>query len=357
MPKPLLYVTNLFLIAVIIISFPACKKNTITETQKTFNSSGLVRFKDQVFSESQIFTQFDFLYRDSLLHYAPLDSMKENLRYDFFCPNFDVDTMPKRPLLIWIHGGSGYIGDKVTDRPVGIDMARYGFAVITMNYRLNPWLPIRKADNTLTQKELYETIYRQVQDIRFLIRHAKHKASTDPVPRVDTNLVFIAGLSQGGIISLNAAYFDDSEVNPIIDQTVLGILDHGPSFFNGIHSKVNAVASFAGAIVDMSIIQPNDVPAILIHSTGDNVVPIDCGLESAFRLIEVCGGRAVANRLTELGIPNALKVFNDPFMPSPPALYTHGNVVLNPQNPFSGDLNPDGVRFMMENLFYGFLNQ
>lgn len=46
--------------------------------------------------------------------------------------------VPELPLVIYIHGGGLVLGDKMMSRGICLEMARRGFLVFTMNYRLAP---------------------------------------------------------------------------------------------------------------------------------------------------------------------------------------------------------------------------
>lgn len=350
-----------FIWTAFILILCSCKKSINETTKNLYNRKVVtgntvlssIRFKNQIFTSNQLFIQNDILYRDSILDFSPGDSIHRNLKLDLYMPSSAHDTMSKRPLIIWIHGGGFVEGDKMFDTEACIDFAKYGYVVASINYRLNPFLISKKQNNTLTAKEIFETIYRAIQDARFAVRFSK-KNSNAIAAKVDTNRIFVAGLSAGEVTALHVAYLDDDEISlPNIDQSILGQLDFGGASF-GTSSKIAAVISFSGGLTDLEVIHSGNIPAICLHSTGDNMLSIDCGLDGPFKLITTCGGRVIANKLNSLNIPNAFKQFNDPYSPSPPATLTHGSVVKIPNDPTNGQLNPVGVQFTMDNLFYGY---
>ena len=51
---------------------------------------------------------------------------------DVYVP--DVSTLP-RPVMVWIHGGGWYSGDK--SAPPGLGMLLRGYVVVSINYRLS----------------------------------------------------------------------------------------------------------------------------------------------------------------------------------------------------------------------------
>lgn len=310
------------------------------------------RFRDYVFAAADISVETDILYRDSLTDYASGDSISRNLRYDLYGAVPTLDTMQSRPLIVWMHPGSGYTGDKANERATCVNFARYGYAVAAINYRLNRWLPLKP---NLTQKEVVETLYREVQDARFLIRSVRHRAAANTGFRIDTNRIFLAGFSQGGVIALNTTYLDDGEIGGTVDQIALGQLNYGGASFGGARALPTAAVSFAGALLNLNTLQgPEIPPAIFIHSTGDNLVPIDCGLEGQYKLVSVCGGRAVANRLNQMGVPNDFRQYNDVFNATPPAPFSHGNLTEDPRNLNDNRINPTAMAFTMESLYFRF---
>ena len=117
---------------------------------------------------------------------------KEDLNMDLYYPN--EPTPLARPLLVLIHGGAFYNGDKqsVGFPEMGQHFAQRGFVVASINYRLG-FRP--------TGKSIDRAGYRAVQDahaaLRFLISRADEF-------QIDTNNIFVAGTSAGAITALNA---------------------------------------------------------------------------------------------------------------------------------------------------------
>jgi acetyl esterase/lipase len=250
-----------------------------------------------------------------------------------------------------VHGGSFYQGSKSSNIDVCQTFAQHGYAVASIDYRLDTSFQYKINTNTLLPQEFFVALYRSVQDTRFAIRYLKQSYISN-LGRIDTNRIFLTGISAGAITALHTAYLDDNEIPPsFINQTLLGKLDYNST--SGIipaSAAFTTAIAFAGALVSPEIIQPGNTPAICLHSTGDNLVFIDYGY-GLFQSIPLYGGREVIKKLTALQIPNAFKRFDDRYNPAPPYPYTHGSLAKAGTN---DQLNPEGIQFVTDNLFYAF---
>lgn len=63
---------------------------------------------------------------------------KEASLLDVYIPEDKFDRSEKLPVLVNVHGGGYFYGDKELYRFYCMEMARYGFAVVNFNYRLSP---------------------------------------------------------------------------------------------------------------------------------------------------------------------------------------------------------------------------
>lgn len=174
----------------------------------------------------------------------------ETLLLDIYTPP-QTDTETKRPVIIWIHGGSFVIGDKTSYEGLCIDYAKRGYVAITINYRL--------ADHevTKTDPEAPAIIQMAKADALAAVRWARANAATYGI---NANAIVVAGHSAGAVTALYAAY--DTE-------------DVGASGNPGVSSLVKAAVSVAGAIMPdrQNTIGPSDPPSILLHGELDTTVP------------------------------------------------------------------------------------
>ena len=93
--------------------------NTSTQDTTAVDTSNL----DQGILEGEVRKNLD-------LYYTTVNGKKIYL--DLYRP---VDISQKLPLVIWIHGGGWQAGDKANGQ--GKEIASYGFAVASINYRLS----------------------------------------------------------------------------------------------------------------------------------------------------------------------------------------------------------------------------
>lgn len=104
------------------------------------------------------------------------------------------------PLLLLIHGGAFYNGDKrsLGFPEMGEHFAKRGYVVASINYRLGFWPWCQAVDRAG---------YRAVQDanaaVRYLLSH-KEELNIDP------DNIFVAGSSAGAITALNLAFMDEN---------------------------------------------------------------------------------------------------------------------------------------------------
>ena len=191
--------------------------------------------------------------------------MKElELTMDVYLPN--DNRQASRPLLVLIHGGSFFIGDK-TDSGFPAwarAFASMGYVVASVNYRLGFKIgldiaPVKQAG------------FRGVQDVDAAIRYLIHHQDTYAV---DPNRVFVAGTSAGGITALNVAFMRDENIPSSVKKEG-GIKSVNPEMMESY--TVRAVGNMWGAVNDLSIFGNASSSVISFHSIGDPIVPFGKG--------------------------------------------------------------------------------
>lgn len=234
------------------------------------------------------------------------------LKMDVYTP---VCSEPiRRPLLLLIHGGSFFNGDK---KSIGYaewaeHFASKGYVVASINYRLG-FVPSGK-------RQLERAGYRAVQDARAAIFYLLHHSNEYPI---DPNLLFVGGSSAGGITALNVAFMNDrfrprSAYEP--KKKDLGSVDAIADLSHGVTSfRVNAVVNMWGAIHDLRMLEDNDAlnTAILsFHGDADSVVSYDydypfTGLKSKLQINELMsdrmyGSKCIHEKAKEKGMKSEL---------------------------------------------------
>jgi poly(3-hydroxybutyrate) depolymerase len=236
-----------------------------------------------------------------------------DLDMDIYYPKEPV-TQSRRPLLLLIHGGAFYNGDKqdIGYPEMGHHFAERGYVVASINYRLGfkPLAP-----------DVDRAGYRAVQDAHAAVCYLMENADEFGI---DTTRIFAAGTSAGAITALNLAFMQE-ENRPestrkdgvkgwvsTATETLVGWLGRGlhalGSLFNrdwgingedfcetlGLDSdlgpinavsgtsdrpfKIKAVVNMWGAVHDLSMLKNAPETSILsFHGDADRIVPYDYG--------------------------------------------------------------------------------
>ena len=216
-------------------------------------------------------------------------------------PSLAVDTAPKRPFVLYIHGGGFTSGDKSDFYPDAVYLSQKGFVTASIDYRIGwdtgGFSPgFCHGDTT----SLDEAIYRAAQDAKAALRYVVTNASTY---RIDTSYIFIAGYSAGAVTVLNTAYTSQADFNllaPYLHDS-LGSLD---SSSNNLTTKftLKGLISESGGLHDTSqISSTNIIPVLLFHGTADNTIPYSYGhAYSCPTYLTVYGSSSIEQRVLHL---------------------------------------------------------
>lgn len=198
------------------------------------------------------------------LQRAPeLGAMKEQpLCMDIYQPADSSTHL--RPVVLMIHGGAFYNGDKQDETYVKWcrHYASLGYVAVSLNYRMG-WAPFKNAIDCAG--------YRAAQDANAAIRHLMHHADTY---RINPDWIFTWGTSAGAITALNVAFMkDQNRPASVTKEGTIGKL--APDCPETFH--VRAVANMWGAIHDTSILANSRIPVISFHGDADGIVPYSYG--------------------------------------------------------------------------------
>ena len=200
-------------------------------------------------------------------------------KMDVYTP--DGDTAINRPLILFIHGGSFYGGDKtnVDCQDFCNAFAKKGYVTASINYRLVSLINI--ASFLSNNDEQYEAVLKATLDIKAAIRYFRKDFTNGNTYGIDSNTIFIGGTSAGAITAIHLAYIDDISdlpITPLDIQAVANSLGglEGDAGNLGYSSEVNAVISFAGGINDVSWIDSADEPLVSIQGDADQTVAYNC---------------------------------------------------------------------------------
>lgn len=251
-------------------------------------SQGQARYKNIVFES--IDTLMNIPYGQSV----NIKNEMEKHSLDVYSPK--NDSLKKRPLVVFVHGGGFVNGDKRTgySRVVSENLSHRGFVVGSINYRLGIAEP--KSDVSY-----FEAMIRAVQDAKAAIRFFRKNAENYGI---DTSKIYIAGGSAGAMTALHLAYLDQKEVPTYIDLVKNGSME-GISGNEGFSSKIHGVVNFWGAMVNFNWLNTGDVPVFNVHGTTDKTVPFDSSF--AYHNFKY-GSQIIFERALSQGVPTGVKL-------------------------------------------------
>ena len=240
-----------------------------------------------------------------------VSTKKLDLDMDIYYPNEPLKTNERRrPLLILIHGGAFYNGDKqsIGFPEMGHHFAERGYVVASINHRLGYKLLAADAERAG---------YRALQDAHAAVCYLIDKANEYGI---DTTMIFAAGASAGAINALNLAFMRDENrpettknngVTKWLSSTIssgVQLINRGARLFGidwevdteklckdlGLDSDIGpinavsdslsrpfhikAVVNMWGAVHSLDILGNSPQTDILsFHGDADRIVPYDYG--------------------------------------------------------------------------------
>ena len=232
------------------------------------------------------------------------------------------DTVQRRPLIVFAHGGGFVAGTKADAYPVAFctRLARLGYVVASIEYRLG-YAATGFAAPADTAR-ITEAALRGGFDMKAAIRYFRQDAAGAKTYRIQPSYVIAAGSSAGAFAALEAGYLDKAgEVPAYLDLAALGGIE-GNSGTPGYSSAVAAVVNLSGATESPSIIEAGNAPLCSAHGTADVTVPYFQGRIGSLLPPKYAYGSGRLNpRAASLGITNVLRRFSKaghvPFETSP----------------------------------------
>ena len=178
-------------------------------------------------------------------------SYKDTLQLDFY--SSELSSQKNHPLLVLVHGGGFASGSK--DGPIEskfcLDMAKRGYPVVSINYRLT-----RKNDpfncDCDTEKKIASFVA-GAEDLTAAMEFIYQKEDLI----FDRESVVLIGSSAGAELMLHAAFMNhDYRFNHISPIQAIGLI------------------SLSGAMINASYINKNNaIPSLFIHGKKDDLVP------------------------------------------------------------------------------------
>ena len=189
-----------------------------------------------------------------------------------------------RPLLLMMHGGSFFIGNK--EEPGQAGWCRYfaslGYVAVSINYRLG---------FHALKKEIRQSELRALEDADAALEYLLAREDL----HIDPKRVFAAGTSAGAMTALNLAFrlYGDKPMKEVTPRLPAGF-------------RIRGVANLWGSVQDLSVLENARTPILSFQSEKDPMVPYDYGypMGKTGRLISdpMYGTHAIYEKALEIGL-------------------------------------------------------
>lgn len=290
-------IRKILLLSFSIFLFTSCLESEINYINQSENQQ---RYNSQIFQT--ITVAKDVRYGANVT----LGGAATGLSMDIYQPANDTEI--NRPLVVLAHGGSYISGDKKDFTEAATFLAKAGYVVVSINYRL--------LDVTPTQLAFKQVVINSVADMKAAVRYFTKDVATSNIYKIDASKIFIGGYSAGAITALHYAYVNtDAELTIIGGTTFLdyvnskGGLD-GMSGNETFPSSVKGVLNISGALFNSNFMNSNEPNLYSIHGTDDLVVPYLQGNVNSTGII-ADGSGILHPYATSIGLSSQLKTIQD----------------------------------------------
>lgn len=254
---------------------------------------------------SSVNTDTDILYGANLQPNIFNPNNIQDLFLDVYTPS--GDTLTKRPLIIWAFGGAFVFGSRISDDIVELStrFTQMGYVNAAIDYRLTGDLALFGND-TLANF----AVIKATHDMRAAVRFFYKSAQNGNPYGIDTNRIYVGGVSAGAITAVHTAYLNDlSEWPQQVDTTGLGGVA-GNSGNPGYSSKVAGVINLAGGVGDTNWIQVDEAPVVSLHGDKDDVVPYGTDTIDLFNLgLVINGSASIHHHAQRIGLASSFYTF------------------------------------------------
>jgi hypothetical protein len=211
-----------------------------------------------------------------------------------------------------------------------------GYVVASAEYRLGmAGLPFPGPDSI----DASTAVWRAVADFKAAVRFFYKSAQNGNPYRIDTNRLYIGGVSAGAVAAVHYAYLDDiNEMPSYIDTTLAGTGGgiEGNSGNAGYSSKVHGVVNICGMIADTAWMTAGDEPIVSLHGDADGTVPYATDMiyvAGFYPIFVVDGSHTIMEKANQLGMDNCMFTYvgadHTPHINGGPYLDSTLNVVSN----------------------------
>ena len=309
------------------------------------------RYTDEIFN--QVHVTSNILYGGNYNPNIWGQNEWQNLYLDIYEPV--GDNIENRPLVFFLFGGSFVAGSKTNGDIVELctRYAKMGYVASAIDYRLTSdliWFP--------NSETAYRATAKGMHDLKGAIRWFRMNDEISNEYKIDSDRIYVGGISAGAIVAVNAAYLNENNEIPesIVDYVAENGGLEGSSGNEGYDSQFHGIINLCGAVGDYNWIIPGDVPIVSIHGDEDTVVPYGDGLITLFGLnMQVYGSYIINETMLALDNHSALYTFSgydhNPFSSSNQAMDITiefirdfmVDLVCPLEGSAMGDLNSDGL--------------
>ncbi len=202
------------------------------------------RFVDAVFAGVKVTRNLVYVRRAAL-----------PLRLDLYQPVHD--TLPSRPLIVWIHGGGYQLGQKEDLDALARTWARRGYVAATIDYRLAPGTD---ATNPAIAQAIDDAAQDASSSVEWLVVRSTEY-------HIDRDAVIVAGISAGAATALELATHPLPSMPPV--AVALSISGAIPSA-TPLHRTSTAVLMFNGTLDHINPLTRADHDCERIRASGQN---------------------------------------------------------------------------------------
>lgn len=221
-------------------------------------------FRVDLYSDVEI--QKDVTYAEA----TTIAGLTKELKMDIYSPK--NQRLENRPVVILAFGGSFISGNKSSLALLATAFARKGYVAVSIDYRIYD-LPLNPLPTSL---EMQDVVAKAIKDMKSAVEFLYEDAQGQNTYGIDTDWIFVGGVSAGSIVASHVAMLDSSEVVPGSlkdafenNAPIAGITNSDSSI------RIRGVLNYSGALYDANIIDSNDPPLVSFHDDGDATVPYD----------------------------------------------------------------------------------
>lgn len=188
------------------------------------------------------------------------------LKLDWWQPS--GDTLTKRPLIVWVHGGGFKAGVRSNLDAVAAEWAQRGYVTMSIDYRLDSGNKCQAIqDGKITDPNQLAVEYQRCkraivtaqEDTHAAIRWAKANAAG---LKIDPNKVAVGGFSAGAVTAVNVAQRAETP----------GTVGN----YDSQNPRVKAALSASGCNYETATIGSGDAPIYIAASELDGAVAFKC---------------------------------------------------------------------------------